>query len=227
MKTKHLFIFLFVLSASVGAFAIPITPGPCPTGPYSGYLGAGFSCIIGDKTFSNFRYAGVNIGAGDVTVTPTSSGGEFGFDFTAAWQTSGIATVDSFIDYTVTAGPGFLIDDAVLTIEGFGASGLASVSVADNFFHGSSNTANLLVFFNPLCNGLNNCVTTDAATFAGVQSLNVFKDIAVSSLGGVGHLSFVSNTVSQVPEPASLALLGSSLLGLGHLIRKKKKLFTA
>jgi hypothetical protein len=222
MKTKYLLISVLLLSASVGAFADPVLP--CPSGAYSGYLSAGFTCTVGDKTFSDFGYTAsgsLGLTANEIGVTPVSSGGEFGFNFFAAWNTFNGFTSDSLITYTVTAGPGFLISDAALAIAGFGASGIAQVSVADTF----SNGQNLFVFFNPICSGLNNCVITDSRTFPGVLSLDVVKDIGLASgTGGSGHLSFVSNTVSQTPEPASLALLGSSLLALGYFIRKKKKL---
>jgi hypothetical protein len=225
MKTKLLLIVVLLFFASLGAFAVPIV-GPCPIANYLAYESL-TACTVGDKTFSDFGYTAsgtLGLTPDQVTVTPVLAGGEFGFDFTASWQTFAGFTSDSLITYTVTAGPGFSIADANLAIAGFGATGIAQVSVTDTF----SNLSHLFVFFNPSCDTLHTCVITDATTFPGVQSLNVVKDIGlISATGGVGHLSFVSNTVSQVPEPASLGLLGTSLLGLGYFIRKKKKKLTA
>jgi hypothetical protein len=165
LNTKFLLIVVLLLSASVGALGTPI--GPCPARAHSTYLAPGFSCTVGDKTFSNFGYnhsGTLGLRANEIGVTPSASGGEFGFDLFAAWNTFNGFASDSLITYTVTTGPGFWISDAALSIAGFGAFGLAQVSAADSF---------------------------------------------------------------SIPEPAGLALLGSSLLGLGYFIRKKKKRFTA
>lgn len=199
MKAKLLLIAVPLLSAWVGAFAT--TLGPCPTDASSANLTFGFSCPVGGKMFSDFGYnhsGTLGLSANEIGVIPTSED-EFGFDFFAAWKTFTGFTSDSRIAYTVTSGAEFLTSDAALTIAGFGVFGPAQVSLADTF----SNGANPFIFFNPSCGAPHNCVTTDNPTFAGVLSL------------------------SQTPEPASLAVLGTSLLGLGYLIRKKKKLFTA
>lgn len=224
MKTKMLLLISLLVLAPAWVFAIPIA-SPCTTGTLTDYLNLTAGCTIGDKTFADFTYTSsgtLGLNSDQITVTPVDSGGEFGFNFTAAWSAFGVNTADSLIGYDITAGTGFLITDAELSMLGFGATNIAQVSVADNF----SNGVNLFVSYNPTCALSNTCVTSTSATFAGVSSLTVAKDIALTTSGaGTAALSLVSNTVSQsIPEPATLSLLGLGLLGLGAGLRRKLSL---
>lgn len=189
----------------------------CAVGTFgvSSYGAPGFSCTIGDLTFSNFSYtpAGSNgLSGAQVTVTPLTGGNELGFMFTAGWGAASNQSYDSFIDYTITA-PSAEISDLVLSIGGFGTTGTGFLSVSEN----ASNGTNLYV-----CFGDQTCTQTDSAVFDPVASLDVSKDIlVVGGEGGTASLSAVVNTASEVPEPATLTLLGTGLLGLAGVVRRK------
>jgi hypothetical protein len=61
-------------------------------------------------------------------------------------------------------------------------------------------------------------------TFAGVSSLTLNETL---NLGPLATATALTDTISQIaaptPEPASLTLLGSALIGLGWFVRRRRK----
>ena len=67
---------------------------------------------------------------------------------------------------------------------------------------------------------------TDSVTFPGVSSLSVAKDLADVALtpGSLAVSSVIVNTFSTsfIPEPMSIALVVTGLIGLGFSRRSKR-----
>jgi len=125
--------------------------------------------------------------------------------------------------------PNALINDVALEATGISAEGTGSANISETVFDSAPPGATPLVS-PPLSVGVFNddANLQDVARFAPIDEIFVVKDIAVSggsgilqgeSLPGRAHISEIFQSFSQVPEPATVALLG---LGGLVMIRRRK-----
>jgi hypothetical protein len=195
---------------------------------------------VGDKRFTNFGYSqtGDMPTPDQVNVIPTPSSrittpNTFGITFQGGFQdlpNINRAASDALISYTVLIDPAFLpvwkINDAHIAAN-FLVIGPGSGTITETFVP-DDNSALIKVY------NLNNSAIqlSDDVVFPQTHTLiRVQKDILLDAgvivatngpeaSGQIVQLSFVDQTFSQVPEPASLGVLG--LGGLALLLRRRK-----
>jgi len=211
--------------------------GACSVASLKVYDTAGFSCTIGDKTFSHFTYSGTSaltsaISDTTVAVVPNAAPGNPGFMFTAPWNVNQNEAQDSFIGFNVAVNPGghSIIGASLGQLgSGFSGTGIASVdetlclgdTFADGCLHG------VIAQLNTENDGISHKMT-DFINFAPVTLIGVTKDLSVvGGPSGVARLSGLAEQFSEgaagtVPEPASLILFGSGLLALGGFVRRRQ-----
>jgi hypothetical protein len=192
---------------------------PCGTTTLDVWINiAGFSCTVGDKTFSNFSYSPdgfTTVPASSVGVGPsvlTTAGP--GLQFNANWQNTGTTALDAAIGFTVTAPATTPITDFHLLLQGVLGSVLDVATLSNAALPGGSVTLS------------SNNNVEQAISFANtpVTSLLVTDDIGVNPGGSV---SILDKQFSQVPGPIvgaglpGLVMACGGLLGLARRRRRR------
>jgi hypothetical protein len=164
-------------------------------------------------TFSNFSYSTDPVGspptAANITVKaflPLNSP-ESGLTFSGGFNAAPGMTVDYALSYVVTAPPGHMITDAILSAAMGNGGGTGNVSIVEllTFPDGTSKSMEISITGQP----------STTLNFPGVQSILVQKDMFLNGGSNGANVTFVNQGFSSsIPEPTSMALLGIGMTGL-------------
>ena len=173
---------------------------------------------VGDKTFGNFSWNGPDLqvtGVGNGTV-----GNLYGLSFQGGLYQLGAGSVSYQLDYTVTAGPGYRIDDLYEQANYNAIGGSVNISEVVLTSPGGTQVGQAVV-------GTGYSPSTVANLSGAFKELWVQKSIVLTATGpgDFAVASIIDQRFSQtVPEPATcVAGLGGLLLAAAVTSRRKAR----
>jgi len=189
----------------------------------------GGSIQMGDKLFSNFSVTVTGVGTynldpAGVSVTGIVDQGDYGLSFTAPSTAPLFAAANSYgamligFDVQVTD-PNWYLNDIGLKVVGT-VTGTGVASITETALLPDGMTAVGQVYVQAPAPAVNEAILSPKPGM--YKKIQIVKDIKV--IGGPnGTASIISfeQTFSQVPEPSSLIALGTGIIGLLGLRRKR------
>jgi hypothetical protein len=204
MKTRRLGIAAALITMPF--MGLPAWADPCVTAPVSTYTATGFSCSVGDKTFTDifvetitvFGNASLNFNV----ISPFISGNEFGLQL-SVFANAGPGDSEVFFFWGYFVSSGTPINHAFLQLQG-NVGGDGDNRLSEQL--GALGVGPALMLEFPGTTALT------FAPFAPGSALSVFNENDLGAREGFATTSLIVNAFSQVPVPGPI--VGAGLPGL-------------